>query len=377
MSSGSAHQPVALTTSRSSALLASTWLSLSVADVTLDEKLKTVTPKSLFLRLCEQLARPEQELEKEDQEDLEMIRRRAVFLILRIWARQKWSFDWLHKNVPLKDQAHFFRDRNKGTARNLFVRTLKRTYANLYSKGIEEDANALLSDHHLFANLFKLRWEVQVGLKRHFVRKPPGPVVPTGSSGYQRFAGSLPPDWSAQNEIYDKMGKKETLQANIDKLKKMQSEIRCAIHLPSEEQLIGDLWEGEEQAKGLKIPLGELQAQISYELAEISMLQLKFNEAKTYFSKIEETLKTIDEKIFISFDARKLDGFSKACNSVLAKRSGQDTDPYSSKSAQELAEIMAEGIPEMNEMARQSVLEKIKSSTGRGKAVHLRSAKFY
>ena len=107
--SGSPHQPVALTTSRSSALLASTWLSLSVSDVSLDEKLKTLTPQSLFLRLCEQLARPQPELEEEDQKDLDTIRRRAVFLILRIWARQKWSFDWLHKYVPLKDQAQFFR----------------------------------------------------------------------------------------------------------------------------------------------------------------------------------------------------------------------------------------------------------------------------
>ena len=107
--SGSLHQPIALTTSRSSALLASTWLSLSVSDVSLDEKLKTVTPQSLFLRLCEQLARPDPELEEEDQKDLETIRRRAAFLILRIWARQKWSFDWLHKFVPLKDQAQFFR----------------------------------------------------------------------------------------------------------------------------------------------------------------------------------------------------------------------------------------------------------------------------
>lgn len=107
--SGSPHQPIALTTSRSSALLASTWLSLSVSDVSLDEKLKTVSPQSLFLRLCEQLARPDPELEEEDQKDLETIRRRAVFLILRIWARQKWSFDWLHKFVPLKDQVQFFR----------------------------------------------------------------------------------------------------------------------------------------------------------------------------------------------------------------------------------------------------------------------------
>ena len=130
--SGSPHQPVALTTSRSSALLASTWLSISVSDVSLDETLKTLPPQSLFLRLCEQLARQQPELEEEDQKDLDTIRRRAVFLILRIWARQKWSFDWLHKFVPLKDQAQFFR-----------------AYVSLYSKEAPEDANALLSGKEL------------------------------------------------------------------------------------------------------------------------------------------------------------------------------------------------------------------------------------
>ena len=143
--SGSPQQPIALTTSRSSALLASTWLSLSVSDVSLDEKLKTVTPQSLFLRLCEQLARPDPELEEEDQKDLETIRRRAVFLILRIWARQKWSFDWLHKFVPLKDQAQFFR-----------------TYVGLYSKTASEDTNALLSGTELKTLIILATRQVQM-----------------------------------------------------------------------------------------------------------------------------------------------------------------------------------------------------------------------
>ena len=102
------------------------------------------------------------------------------------------------------------------------------------------------------------------------------------------------------------MGKKEVFQANIDKLKTMQSEIRCAIHLPSDEQLLGDLCGETEQSKGFKVRLEEMQAQIFYELAEVSMLQLKFTEAKTYFSKIDELMKTIDERSFISFDMKKM-----------------------------------------------------------------------
>ena len=68
--------------------------------------------------------------------------------------------------------------------------------------------------------LRRFRWEILVGLERHFVRKPPGPVVATGSTGhYQQKAGSRPIMWVEQNDIYESKGNKDTLQANIDKLK--------------------------------------------------------------------------------------------------------------------------------------------------------------
>lgn len=155
----------------------------------------------------------------------------------------------------------------------------------------------------------------------------------------------------------------------------MQSDIRCAIHLLSEEQLINDLWEEEEQSKGLKIRLEEMQAQILYELAEVSMLQLKFVEANTYFTKIEELLEKIDEKIFVSFDQKKHEGFRRACSAVLAKRAGKNTDPYADKSALELAQVILDNIPSMNEMARHTIMTKIQNSSGRGRGAHLRSAR--
>ena len=80
---------------------------------------------------------------------------------MRIWSRQRWSFDWILKNVSLKRQFQFF------TA-----------YRNIYEIGkseIELENIGHLTDHHLMAILFQIRWEILVGLERHFVRKPPGP----------------------------------------------------------------------------------------------------------------------------------------------------------------------------------------------------------
>ena len=57
------------------------------------------------------------------------------------------------------------------------------------------------------AILFFLRWQILVGLERHYIRKPPGPVVATGSAVTK--AGSLPTWWIEEEKIYAKYGHKE------------------------------------------------------------------------------------------------------------------------------------------------------------------------
>ena len=66
------------------------------------------------------------------------------------------------------------------------------------------------------------------------------------------------------------------------KIKKIQSEVRCALHFPSEEQVSNDklTYTEEEQKTGLKVELEELNAQIAFELGSLYFLQLKWNEGK-------------------------------------------------------------------------------------------------
>lgn len=134
------------------------------------------------------------DLPQDDKDNHFKVKRKAIFLALRIWARQKWSFEWIMKKLPLTRQAQFFQ-----------------AYRSIYEREEKADLNNInaLSDHHIMSILFQLRWEVQVGLERHFVRKPPGPVVATGSTGhYQTKAGSLPISWNEQVELYEQMGNK-------------------------------------------------------------------------------------------------------------------------------------------------------------------------
>lgn len=176
------------------------------------------------------------------------------------------------QNIALKRQDQFFTE-----------------YRAIYERDGEVDLDNIgsLSDHHLMAILFQLRWEILVGLERHFVRKPPGPVVATGSTGhYQTKAGSLPIAWNENLEMYESKGTKETLQKNIDQLKKYQSEIRCAVHLPSDYQLANDEFTDEDQKSGIKVELEEFNAQISYELGSIYFLQLKYNDAAQMFKNV-------------------------------------------------------------------------------------------
>ena len=69
------------------------------------------------------------------------------------------------KTVPLKYQEQFFTE-----------------YRKLYEKEKPDLSQiAQLTDHHIVSIIFYLRWEILVGLERHYIRKPPGPVVATGS----------------------------------------------------------------------------------------------------------------------------------------------------------------------------------------------------
>ena len=80
------------------------------------------------------------------------------------------------RKIALKRQAQFFQE-----------------YRKIYEREGEVDLSNItsLTDHHLMAILFQLRWEILVGLERHFVRKPPGPVVATGSTGHYQNKENL------------------------------------------------------------------------------------------------------------------------------------------------------------------------------------------
>ena len=55
-------------------------------------------------------------------------------MALRIWARQKWSFEWLMNKIPLKRQEQFFTE-----------------YRNIYERNIKADLTNItnLTDHHI------------------------------------------------------------------------------------------------------------------------------------------------------------------------------------------------------------------------------------
>ena len=70
-----------------------------------------------------------------------------------------------------------------------------------------------------------------------------------------------------------------------DALKKIQSEVRCALHFPSDAQLQGGTCLTDESQKtGLKVDLDELNGQISYELGTLYFLQHKWTEAAAAFA---------------------------------------------------------------------------------------------
>ena len=89
-------------------------------------------------------------------------------------------------------------------------------------------------------------------------------------------AGSLPTAWLQEQEIFNAKGSTETLQKNIDALKKIQSDVRSALHFPSEEQMNSDklTYTEEDQKTGLKVELDELNAQIAYELGRVKIFIL-------------------------------------------------------------------------------------------------------
>ena len=254
---------------------------------------------------------PDPDLNKDDYEDVLIHKRKGIFLALRIWARQKWSFEWLMKKIPLKRQEQFF-----NAYRNIYERNGRADLANITN----------LTDHHIVSIIFQLRWQILVGLERHYIRKPPGPVVATGSAVTK--AGSLPTNWLKEQELYERMGKKETLHENIEALKKIESEIRCAIWFPSDEQLTKDNCLTEEDQKtGLKIEQDELHGQISYELGSLYFLQYKYTDAANAF---QTTRKCVDKyyldnqntATFFNVNLARFKGHELACRAIINKKNG-------------------------------------------------------
>ena len=75
----------------------------------------TVYPGTLVCDFCENL-------------------KEALLLALRIWSRQKWSFEWISKKIPLRRQEQFFTE-----------------YRNIYDSTCSTDLNNIvgLTDHHI------------------------------------------------------------------------------------------------------------------------------------------------------------------------------------------------------------------------------------
>ena len=164
--------PAALTVTTSLAGLTSSWLNLALNADRLDEELSSKSAESLFIRLCEQISRiPDPELPKEDLPDIQIHKRKerfshtgvhagvqagvqtrvqalectlarvylknpkkALLLALRIWSRQKWSFEWISEKIPLRRQEQFFTE-----------------YRNIYDSTCSTDLNNIvtLTDHHI------------------------------------------------------------------------------------------------------------------------------------------------------------------------------------------------------------------------------------
>ena len=117
------------------------------------------------------------------------------------------------------------------------------------------------------------------------------------------------------------------MQANIERLKKIQSEIRCSIHLPSDSQLSNDEFSDEAQNSGLKIEPEELSAQIAYELGSVYFLQFKYSDAQNMFLAVRKEIERLDatgqEPIFLSVNRKKFAGFEMATNATLKQRAGE------------------------------------------------------
>ena len=62
---------------------------------------------------------------KSDLADIHILKRKAIWLIYRIWSRRKWSFEWLMKTIPLKYQEQFFTQYRK-----LYENDKERGYMN-------------------------------------------------------------------------------------------------------------------------------------------------------------------------------------------------------------------------------------------------------
>ena len=60
--------------------------------------------------------------------------KKALLLALRIWSRQKWSFEWISEKIPLRRQEQFFTE-----------------YRNIYDSTCSTDLNNIvtLTDHHI------------------------------------------------------------------------------------------------------------------------------------------------------------------------------------------------------------------------------------
>jgi hypothetical protein len=87
-------------------------------------------------------------------------------------------------------------------------------------------------------------------------------------------------------------------------IQRLQSEIRCSVHLPSEEQLKNDDFSETDQKSGIKVQFEEINAQISFELGSCSFLQLKYSEADKLFKNVRtqiESYKDGEGMLFVRY----------------------------------------------------------------------------
>lgn len=113
-------------------------------------------------------------------------------------------------------------------------------------------------------------------------------------------------------------------------MKKIQSEIRCAIHIPNDSQLSNDEFSEEAQNSGLKIEPEELSAQIAYELGSVYFLQFKYTDAQNMFSTVRKEIEKIEasgeEPLFLSVNKKKFFGYEMATNAILKQRAGEQVN---------------------------------------------------